>query len=56
MEMLIMLVQGQPVIWDKTQEAYKDRAKARNALLEVFKQLNDKSEEMDQKDKNDYGK
>nr|CAI5866633.1 unnamed protein product [Callosobruchus analis] len=55
-EMLIMLVKDQPVLWHRTQEAYRDRAKTRNALRKVFKQLNDKLEEMDQKDENDYGK
>lgn len=55
LEMLISLVQEHPVLWDKTVEDYKDRLKTRNAWIEVFKQLNEGFEEMEDNKRNEYG-
>lgn len=56
LEVLITLVHDRPILWDKTQESYKDRIQTRNAWVEVFKELNDGFEEMGQQEKNEYGK
>lgn len=55
LEILISLVQEHPVLWDKTLEDYKDRIKTRNAWIEIFKQLNEGFEEMEDKERNEYG-
>lgn len=55
LEMLISLVQEHPVLWDKTVEDYKDRIKTRNAWIEVFKQLNEGFEEMEDNKRNEFG-
>lgn len=54
-EILITLVQEHPVLWDKTMEDYKDRIKTRNAWIDVFKQLNEGFEEMEDNKRNEYG-
>lgn len=37
LETLITLVHDRPMIWDKTQESYKDRIQTINSWVEVFK-------------------
>lgn len=56
LELLITLVQQQPVIWDKTIKEYKDRTLTRNAWIDIFKQLNDTFEDMEPDEKTNYGK
>lgn len=55
LEILISLVQEHPVLWDKTLEEYKDRIKTRNAWIEIFKQLHEGFEEMEDNKRNEYG-
>lgn len=56
LEILITLVHERPILWDKTEALYKDRIQTRNAWIEVFKELNNTFEELEDKAKNDYGK
>lgn len=56
LEILITLVHERPILWDKTEAMYKDRILTRNAWIEVFKELNVGFKEMEEKEKNDYGK
>ncbi|KAG8232384.1 hypothetical protein J437_LFUL012527 [Ladona fulva] len=55
-ERLISLVEEQPVLWDKTLESDKDRIQARNAWIEIFKQLNQSFEDINNQERNEYGK
>ena len=38
-EILISLVEARPVLWDKTQEIYRDRNATRNAWREICKKI-----------------
>ncbi|KAG8232382.1 hypothetical protein J437_LFUL012524 [Ladona fulva] len=55
-ERLISLVEEQPVLWDKTLESDKDRIQARNAWIEIFKQLNQSFEDINNQERNEYGR
>lgn len=55
-ELLISLVEARPVLWDKTLDNYKDRVATRNAWREVCNELNSKFEELEDKEKNHFGK
>lgn len=55
-DVLISLVMARPVLWDKTLDIFKDRGATRNAWREVFLDLNPGFEEMEDKEKNTYGK
>jgi len=55
-EFLISLVEARPVLWDKTLDVYKDRVATKNAWREVCNELNSKFEELEDSEKNQYGK
>lgn len=55
-EILITLVEARPVLWDKSLESYKDRNMTRNGWNEVCIALNSEFEELEEKEKNAYGK
>ncbi|KAJ8943581.1 hypothetical protein NQ314_009706 [Rhamnusium bicolor] len=55
-EVLITLVELRPVLWDKTLDVYKDRIATRNAWREVCSALKQDFNEMEDKDKNVFGK
>ncbi|XP_053618010.1 uncharacterized protein LOC128679650 [Plodia interpunctella] len=56
MELLISLVENRPVLWDKTQECYKNRQSSFAAWREICLALNEGFETMSEKEKNDFGK
>jgi len=53
---LISLVETKPVLWDKTLGIYKDRNETKKAWIEIFKEINNGFENLEDKEKNDYGK
>ena len=55
-ERLIFLVQERPVLWDKTEDIYKDRNATKNAWKEVCMELKPDFEELDDREKNTFGK
>lgn len=55
-ENLISLVQNRPVLWDKTLEIYKDKNLRTAGWREICIILNEDSEEMEEKNRQDYGK
>lgn len=55
-ELLITLVEGRPVLWDKTLEIYKDKRLTYEAWREIFIILNKDFDEMTNVKKNEYGK
>lgn len=55
-DVLIALVEARPVLWDKTTEQYKDRNATRNGWNDVCCALNEGFEEMEAKEKNEFGK
>lgn len=55
-ERLISLVQERPVLWDKTEDIYKDRNATKNAWKEVCVQLKHDFEELKDREKNTFGK
>lgn len=55
MELLISLVENRPVLWDKTQECYKNRQSSFAAWREICLALNEGFETMSEKEKNDFG-
>ncbi|XP_014278399.1 uncharacterized protein [Halyomorpha halys] len=55
-ELLIKLVRDRPILWDRTQDCYKDRILTKSAWLEIFKELNDCFEELSPEEKNTYGR
>lgn len=57
MELLISLVENRPVLWDKTQECYKNRQSSfAVSRLPFCLALNEGFETMSEKEKNDFGK
>ena len=55
-DVLITLVEARPVLWDKTQEIYKDRNATRKAWQEVCMELKGEFKEWGDKEKNTFGK
>ncbi|XP_071054321.1 uncharacterized protein [Onthophagus taurus] len=55
-EVLISLVQTKPVLWDKTLPIYKDRNATKNAWKDVCCEINKNFEDMEDKEKNEFGK
>lgn len=55
-ENLISLVQNRPVLWDKTLEIYKDKNLRTAGWREICINLNEDFEEMEEKNRQDYGK
>lgn len=55
-EHLISLVQNRPVLWDKTLEIYKDKNLRTAGWREICINLNEDFEEMEEKNRQDYGK
>ncbi|XP_063592448.1 uncharacterized protein LOC134769612 [Penaeus indicus] len=55
-ERLISLVQERPVLWDKTEDIYKDRNATKNAWKEVCMELKPDFEELEDREKNTFGK
>lgn len=55
LETLILLVEGRPVIWDKTTDDFKDRIKTRNAWEEIFVVLIPNYSTMSGSEKNEKG-
>ncbi|XP_038207071.1 uncharacterized protein LOC119828854 [Zerene cesonia] len=56
MDSLISLVENRPVLWDKTQECYKNRQSSFAAWREICFALNERFETLPEKEKNDFGK
>lgn len=52
-DQLISLVEAKPVIWDKTLDIYKDRNETKKAWIEIFKEMNNEFENLEDKVKND---
>nr|CAI5865143.1 unnamed protein product [Callosobruchus analis] len=55
-DILISLVEARPVLWDKTMDGFKDRNAARDAWRELCYPLKEGFEEMQSKEKNEFGK
>lgn len=55
-DILISLVEARPVLWDKTLDIFKDRNLTRDAWREVCCALKHDFEDLEQKDKNAFGK
>lgn len=55
-ELLITLVEGRPVLWDKTLKIYKDKRLTYEAWREIFIILNKDFDRMTNVKKNEYGK
>lgn len=55
-EVLITLVETRPVLWDKTLDVYKDRIATKNGWREVCSALKQDFDELEEKDKNAFGK
>ncbi|XP_074038602.1 uncharacterized protein [Leptinotarsa decemlineata] len=55
-EFLISLVESRPVLWDKTLESYKDRNVTKNAWREILLEVKPDFEELEDKEKNTFGK
>ncbi|CAH2088918.1 unnamed protein product [Euphydryas editha] len=53
-ELLITLVEGRPVLWDKTLDIYKDKRLTYEAWREIFTILNKDFDEMTNVKKNEY--
>ncbi|XP_072387724.1 uncharacterized protein [Diabrotica undecimpunctata] len=56
MELLIIMVENRPVLWDKTQECYKKKQSSFSAWREIYIALNDDFEALSEKEKNDFGR
>lgn len=54
-DQLISLVQCRPVLWDKTEEKYKDKFKTQEAWKTIFIEIISNYEELDDKKKNEFG-
>ncbi|XP_044761530.1 uncharacterized protein LOC123318839 [Coccinella septempunctata] len=52
---LIRAVRKRPVIWNKHHPCYKDRSNTKKAWMEIFIELNDGFELMDQRTRMEYG-
>lgn len=55
-EILISLVENRRVLWDKTLDSFKDRILTRNVWREVCEALKADFEELEDKEKNAFGK
>lgn len=55
-ELLISLVEERPVIWDKTLNLYKDKKSKESAWKEICVALNKDFEELEQKQRQNFGK
>lgn len=55
-ELLINLVEGRPVIWDKTLECYKDKNLKLSAWREICVVFKAEFEEMPEKKRQEFGK
>ncbi|KAL1509968.1 hypothetical protein ABEB36_004631 [Hypothenemus hampei] len=55
-ENLISLVEQRPVLWDRSLESYKDKYQNREAWKGIFCMLNDDFENLNELEKNEYGK
>lgn len=55
-DVLISLVEARPSIWDKTIAAYKNRNETKQAWKEVCIGLNSNFEDLDDDEKNEFGK
>lgn len=55
-DVLISLVEARPVLWDKTLDSFKDRNQTRDAWREVCCALKNNFEDMEDKEKNAFGK
>lgn len=56
LDVLISLIEVRPVIWDKTSEIYKDRNETKNAWREIFVELKSDFDELEDAEKNTFGK
>lgn len=55
-ELLIILVEERPAIWDKTLDSYKDKKLKESAWREICVTLKENFEELEQKQRQDFGK
>ncbi|CAK1580922.1 unnamed protein product [Parnassius mnemosyne] len=55
-DVLISLVEARPTLWDKTIASYKNRNETKEAWKEVYIGLNSSFEELDDNEKNKFGK
>ena len=55
-EILISLIQERPVLWDKTLEIFKDRNATRNAWHEVCLGFRSDFDQLEKRERNDFGK
>lgn len=55
-DVLISLVESKPVLWDKRLDNFKDRVVTRDAWREVCCALKSDFEELEVKEKNEFGK
>jgi len=55
-ELLISLIEERPVIWDKTLDSYKNKNLKESAWKEICIILNRDFKEMEQKQRQDFGK
>lgn len=56
LELLITLIESEPIIWDKTLENYKDTNLRTAAWREVCTVLREDFQEMEEKERQSYGK
>ena len=54
-DLLISLVEARPVLWDKTDDSYKDRSKTKKAWREVCVCLQEDFETLEDAQKNAFG-
>jgi hypothetical protein len=55
-ELLIILVEERPAIWDKTLDSYKHKKLKESAWREICVTLKENFEELEQKQRQDFGK
>jgi len=55
-DMLISLVEARPALWDKTLDLYKDKTSKESAWREICTILNEDFPELDQKERQNFGK
>jgi len=55
-ELLISLIEERPVIWDKTLDSYKNKNLKESAWKEISIILNRDFKELEQKQRQDFGK
>lgn len=55
-DMLISLVEARPALWDKTLDIYKDKTSKESAWREICTILNEDFPELDQKERQNFGK